>query len=777
MRNFARFAFPALVLVLSSVPAFAQSSPSRIADVSVPRFVKYNGVLQDSRGQALTSTVQVTLSLYSRQTGGTSLWSESQTVHPDAGGRFAVSLGSTQAGGLPVELFKSGEARWLGVQATGEPEQPRVLLLSVPYAMKAADAETVGGLPASAFVLASPLSATPASSVGTANSTNPGNSANVTPSVSGSGTTNYVPLWLDSAGTLGNSALFQSGSGSTAKVGIGTTTPSTTLDVRGNETVRGLLNLPAGHTATSSAGGNSQPLNFTASAFNSGSSAAVSQTFRWLAEPVGNNTSSPSGSLHLLFGSGSNTPAETGFALGSDGRVTFASGQAFPGTIAGVTAGTDLTGGGTSGNVTLNLDTSKTDLRYAQLGAANIFAANQSFNGGIAVNTATARRSPANNDIAVLGQAYIGVEGLSTSTGAGVEGIGGTYGVFGTVAATSGGTFGVLGDSYSPDGYGVYGEALGTSRGVGVQGTTFNNDGVGVAGETDGSVSGVAIQGTVRSPSGTGVLSQTFAGSGSAVAFLADTHLTTGATAFSANGPSGHVFSVSGSGQVTSNTDSTAHNAASFTKGTINSPSTLAALQVLNQTLTGEAAWFGTNVTSNPSSVLKLVLYAGSTSNFMECDIPDGTRKCHISTAGTFTSGSDFAEALPAQGLKNSYEPGDVMVMSQDGKGVSRTSSRYSRSVVGIYSTRPAVLGAEKGDGETRVDADDIPVAITGIVPTKVSAENGAVRVGDLLVTSSKPGYAMKATDRNKMLGAVVGKALETLNAGTGTIKVLVILK
>ena len=64
-----------------------------------------------------------------------------------------------------------------------------------------------------------------------------------------------------------------------------------------------------------------------------------------------------------------------------------------------------------------------------------------------------------------------------------------------------------------------------------------------------------------------------------------------------------------------------------------------------------------------------------------------------------------------------------------------------------------------------------------GIVPCKVIAENGPVVVGDLLVTSSTPGYAMKGTDRGLMLGAVVGKALEPLQKGTGVIQVLVTLQ
>ena len=59
-------------------------------------------------------------------------------------------------------------------------------------------------------------------------------------------------------------------------------------------------------------------------------------------------------------------------------------------------------------------------------------------------------------------------------------------------------------------------------------------------------------------------------------------------------------------------------------------------------------------------------------------------------------------------------------------------------------------------------------------MPTKVSAESGAIKPGDLLVTSSKPGYAMKGSDHSQMMGAIIGKALEPLDAGTGVIEVAV---
>ena len=68
-------------------------------------------------------------------------------------------------------------------------------------------------------------------------------------------------------------------------------------------------------------------------------------------------------------------------------------------------------------------------------------------------------------------------------------------------------------------------------------------------------------------------------------------------------------------------------------------------------------------------------------------------------------------------------------------------------------------------------------MAMTGIVPTKVSAENGPIKAGDLLVSSSTLGYAMKGTDRSRMLGAVIGKALGHLDSGTGVIEVVVTLQ
>jgi len=166
---------------------------------------------------------------------------------------------------------------------------------------------------------------------------------------------NYVPLWT-SGSNLGNSVRSQSGSGTSAKLGINLTASAATLDVNGSLTARGPLQLHSLGTATASSGFDSNPVLWQASSFNSGTGKAISQNFQWQAEAAGNNTSSASGTLNLLFGA-SATPTETGLTIGSNGVINFAAGQTFPGTgtITGITPGPGLVGGGKSGNVSMGL--------------------------------------------------------------------------------------------------------------------------------------------------------------------------------------------------------------------------------------------------------------------------------------------------------------------------------------------------------------------------------------------------------------------------------------
>jgi hypothetical protein len=391
------------------------------APAVVPPLVKFTGTLSDANGKPMTGLVGVSFYLYKDAEGGAPVWMETQNIQVDRLGNYSVMLGSTSSQGLPADLFISGEARWLGVQASGQAEQPRVLLLSVPYALKAADADTLGGLPLSAFVLAQPGSPAVAS-----NST-----ASGAPSTSSPGVATAPPASSDvttTGGTVNAIPLFTTATN--IQKSIVTQTGVTAVNVAGK------LNLPAAGAATATAGKVSRPEDFVASSFNSTSSVAVPQTFQLQAEPVANNTAAPSGTLNLLYGSGTAAPKETGLKIGSNGLLSFAAGQTFPGagtitgvttaagsgltgggmsgalslgllktcatnqtlqwngstwicatlggTITGVTAGTDLLGGGTSGSITLNLDTTK----VPQLSSNNTFTGAQKISGNAGIGAA-----------------------------------------------------------------------------------------------------------------------------------------------------------------------------------------------------------------------------------------------------------------------------------------------------------------------------------------------------------------------------------------------------
>ena len=137
--------------------------------------------------------------------------------------------------------------------------------------------------------------------------------------------------------------------------------------------------------------------------------------------------------------------------------------------------------------------------------------------------------------------------------------------------------------------------------------------------------------------------------------------------------------------------------------------------------------------------------------------------------------GGDYAEAMNEAAGKAKYEPGDVLVLSStDSDDVEKPADPHSTMVAGIYAIKPGVIGRREALTNSK---EDIPMVMVGVVPTKVSAENGAIHRGDLLVSSSTSGYAMKGTDRNKLLGAVIGKAMGSLDSGTGVIEVLVTLQ
>ena len=507
----------------------------------VPALMRYSAVALHSDGKAQTGEASLTFLVYEDEKGGDPLWAETQTVVFDPSGRYEVFLGASSSSGLPTDLFKTGEARWLEVQIAGQPTQSRTLLVSVPYAMKAADAATLGGLPASAFALAgakmtaqSSPSATPDASASTV--TTPG------------GTAGSLPVFSGTT-TIDDSIVFES----SYRIGIGTKSPASTLDVNGPVMTRGALTMASTGTATSTIARNSQPIDFVASVFDSSSKKTLSPVFTLQSEAAANNTGSPGATFHLLYGSGT-PPAETGLSINNKGIIQFATGQTFPGgsgsgSITGVTAGTDLIGGGTAGTVKLGLNLSALEAtlnsRYAQLSAANTFsspvtfAVGQTFQGysssgnavtgiagGSALNAAGVygKDGPAsgiaNVAAGIWGDAYqqVGVEGTSyNSVGTygqsvnsyGVEGVSSSSnGVLGTTVGNylnTAGVFGIAGARTSFSGIaGVWGDAdahvgvFGSSNKFsGVQGSSTTNNGV-----FGSSISGPGVSGSSNSGHG-----------------------------------------------------------------------------------------------------------------------------------------------------------------------------------------------------------------------------------------------------------------------------------
>jgi hypothetical protein len=529
-----------LVAACSSARLIAQApDTAAITEPSntppVPHLIKYTGILTDGRGYPITVPIDATFSLYEQAAAvpgeqRPALWQETQHLTPNDKGVYTVYLGSETPLGLPAGVFTSVTAQYLGVKMEGDAELPRTLLVSVPYALKAGDAQTLGGLPASAYALArSQTSAAEAAPAALA----PDSASTVTTTGGASG---YLSEFSGST-TIVDSPIFVNGS----NVGINTKSPSANFQVNGTSalgvtTVAGTLKLNATGAATKTSGDPSQQQQFQTSAYNSSVSEAIPQTFAWQALPVNNNTTSASGALGLLFGSGTAAPAATGLAIARNGVIFFAPGQSFPGTgkgtITGITAGTDLVGGGTSGNVTLALNTSKliTGITAGSgltgggtTGAVTLaldttkvptLTDNPTFTGTITANSKTSGKPAvaangtnggygisANSDTAYAGK-FINNSGNFPSVYSSTNASQGGIALYGSSPGADG--IGLYTNAFGAGGFGVYSIASGGADSSGIEPT-------GVFGEVYST--GVGVEG-VSTSNGTGVEGQTQSGAG-----------------------------------------------------------------------------------------------------------------------------------------------------------------------------------------------------------------------------------------------------------------------
>ncbi len=144
------------------------------------------------------------------------------------------------------------------------------------------------------------------------------------------------------------------------------------------------------------------------------------------------------------------------------------------------------------------------------------------------------------------------------------------------------------------------------------------------------------------------------------------------------------------------------------------------------------------------------------------------TREGNVYAAGTFFpgQGADVAEWIK---VSEPVEPGDVIELDPNNlNSYRKTHGPYSTRVVGVISSMPGVVLGEVPSARQAL------LALLGTVPVKATTENGPIRPGDLLVSASRAGYAMRCDDRERCTIAVFGKALEPLESGTGIIRMLV---
>jgi trimeric autotransporter adhesin len=448
----------ALVCTTVAQTAAPNSSP---ASTQVPRLIRFSGVALDEASNPMTGVLGITFSLYQDQQGGSPLWLETQNVQANAIGHYTVLLGSASAEGMPLELFSSGEAQWLGVQIQGQPERARVLLVSVPYALKAHDAETLSGRSISDFVLLNK-----ASSSSSSNATDTPAGSNATspsswPRIDNDGPTNFM-----GSNATQIVSVTQSGGG----LGLSATSHALaavagTITGKSNTAVYGLAsNTSRGSNAAGVTGQSNTETGPGVAGYANGSGTGVigvANATTGYANGVYGQSASTSGS-----GLSGNATAASGYTSGVYGQSASANGTGVYGSSAnwvGV-GGQGATLGVWGDSATIN-----------GTGVAGYSDATSGSGDGVYGQSA----SPGGT----------GVVGVNDSTSGTTTGVAGTIvsasgaGVTGNATAASGYTNGVYGQNSSNSGYGVNGNAIATSGyNVGVYGQTQSNSGYGVYG-------------------------------------------------------------------------------------------------------------------------------------------------------------------------------------------------------------------------------------------------------------------------------------------------------
>jgi hypothetical protein len=357
-----------------------------------------------------------------------------------------------------------------------------------------------------------------------------------------------------------------------------------------------------------------------------------------------------------------------------------------------------------------------------------------------------------------------------------VQGASPWIGVYGKHNSTSGSFPGVWGetDSVAANATGLRGYVTSTSPGSGSVGVLGLNKGtggagIGVKGQQDGS--GWGVYGTT--PTGTGVYGNATGTSG--------TNYGVRGVSASTGGYGGHFRNTSsdgtalyaqsaGSGREDAtlqvhNTQTNAGMAAYMT-----SVGSWATMHVENSG-TGEVLWLQRDNSDGPF----IVAYNEDLGRWVFSVEPNGHTRVSILE---ITGGADLSEQFQVSPSKESPKPGMLVCIDPQNTGeLTVCSKSHDRTVAGVISGAGGVKpGMLMGQDNSIADGDH-PVALTGRVWCWGDATSGAIRAGDLLTTSDAPGHAMKVTNHTEAQGAIVGKAMSSLDEGKGLVLVLVSLQ
>ncbi|MDI6794081.1 MAG: hypothetical protein QME81_14670 [bacterium] len=684
----------------------------------VPRLISLQGQLTDSSGKAISGEKSITFRIYDQATAEKSLWEESHQVNLSDNGVYSVILGETKSISLPFD-----KGYWLGIEVSGDEEMtPRRRLTSAGYAFRTIDADKIDSEDTSSLHDWNKLANVPAGFADGVDNTGAGDGHS-----------------LDAADGSLTDAVYVDNSGN---VGIGTTSPGAKLDVRGSGGAAQCC-APVPPTVSlaeaSNTAGRQAWLQFhnvnEAEAYIrlAGGGPAGSdregqrrleigdhqggKTGLTVAGNVGIGTTSPSEKFHLFNG--------IGLIEADAGKLRLKS------TLAGRTYHVITDGGGLFRVFDENAEASRFTIDT---------------NGKVGIGTTGPK---AKLQVSATHDQLI----IEDSDGA-------TDTKLWLLNADGGNlTLDAANDAWTS-----WNRILGINRtGTTINKVWFPNGNVGI-GTTDPEpkaklqVSATHDQLIIEDSDG-----------------ATDTKLWLlkadgGNLTLNAANDAWTVWN----GALGINRTGTTINKVWFPNGNVGIGTTSPTQKLHVETTDADhsAGYFEIDNTNSTSDAL--FVKSNGTGDLIEAQSDTNprfrvTNTGNVEIDGTVSSPcSDFAEMVEAEG---EFEPGDVLVIGSEGK-FDLAREPNSPLVCGIYSTKPGFIGGASMDEAE--NEGKIPMAVVGIVPCKVSVENGKIKPGDLLVTSSRPGYAMKGIDPRP--GTILAKALESLDSD-GIIKVIIMLQ